>query len=171
MEGEDLAASIGLLSDCEKVVPSEVVVDKDDETLVLVFDEALGVGDVFCEKVSLLIIYQQNCHPEHPPCLNLCRPLSGNTVKNRRRAFMDKLMYGGKFFFEDSIRDREPYLHHEFVGKFQDQSGMRMSRPGEKWPETLFRRAEEALLMEKIWMEQQRLGVDEMDWVGNEKQE
>ncbi|GKE59929.1 aminopeptidase M1-like protein isoform X1, partial [Tanacetum coccineum] len=28
-----------------KVVPSEVVVDKDDETLVLVFDAALGVGD------------------------------------------------------------------------------------------------------------------------------
>ncbi|GJU94310.1 aminopeptidase M1-like protein isoform X1 [Tanacetum coccineum] len=28
-----------------KVVPSEVVVDKDDETLMLVFDEALGVGD------------------------------------------------------------------------------------------------------------------------------
>ncbi|GJV04277.1 integrase, catalytic region, zinc finger, CCHC-type containing protein [Tanacetum coccineum] len=43
--GEDLAASICGLSDCEKVVPSEVVVDKDDETLVLVFDEALGVGD------------------------------------------------------------------------------------------------------------------------------
>ncbi|GJY30422.1 aminopeptidase M1-like protein isoform X2 [Tanacetum coccineum] len=29
----------------KKVVPSEVVVNKDDETLVLVFDEALGVGD------------------------------------------------------------------------------------------------------------------------------
>ena len=29
----------------QKVVPSEVVVDKDDETIVLVFDEALGVGD------------------------------------------------------------------------------------------------------------------------------
>ncbi|GJT37854.1 RNA-directed DNA polymerase, eukaryota, reverse transcriptase zinc-binding domain protein [Tanacetum coccineum] len=36
-EGEDLSASI--------VVPSKVVVDKDDETLALVFDEALGVGD------------------------------------------------------------------------------------------------------------------------------
>ncbi|GKD84747.1 aminopeptidase M1-like protein isoform X1 [Tanacetum coccineum] len=44
MEGEDLAASIGLLSDYDKVVPRKVVVDKDDETLVLVFDEALGVG-------------------------------------------------------------------------------------------------------------------------------
>ncbi|GJZ85347.1 vacuolar protein sorting-associated protein 54, chloroplastic isoform X1, partial [Tanacetum coccineum] len=185
-----------------KVVPSEVVVDKEDETLVLVFDEALGVGDgvsdiswmhilespftwqylayrkfiVFCKKVSLLIIYQQNCHPGI--CLfDLFRPLSGNNpelygslltlnelkefdmlsddyeinwhlrsvinptskdlksrsakVKNRRRAFMDKLMYGGKFFSGDSMRDREPYLHHKFVGKFQDQSGRRMYRPGE----------------------------------------
>nr|GEY16438.1 hypothetical protein [Tanacetum cinerariifolium] len=81
MEGEDLAASIGLLSDCEKLVPSKVVVDKDDETLVLVFDEALGVEM------------------------------------------------------------------------------------------TLLRRSEEALLMEKIRMDQQRLGVDEMDWVGNERRE
>ncbi|GKF47689.1 aminopeptidase M1-like protein isoform X1, partial [Tanacetum coccineum] len=32
-------------SNNHKVVPSEAVVDKDDETLVLVFDEALGVGD------------------------------------------------------------------------------------------------------------------------------
>nr|GEV35550.1 aminopeptidase M1-like isoform X1 [Tanacetum cinerariifolium] len=45
MEGEDLAASICGLIDCEKVVPSEIVVDKDDETLVLVFYEAFGVGD------------------------------------------------------------------------------------------------------------------------------
>ncbi|GJY39819.1 hypothetical protein Tco_0426183 [Tanacetum coccineum] len=41
-KGEDLAAFIRGLSDCEKVDPSEVVVGKDDETLVLVFDEALG---------------------------------------------------------------------------------------------------------------------------------
>nr|GEY25463.1 ribonuclease H-like domain, reverse transcriptase, RNA-dependent DNA polymerase [Tanacetum cinerariifolium] len=45
MECEDLAASISLLTNCEKVVPSKVVVDKDDEMLMLVFDEALGVGD------------------------------------------------------------------------------------------------------------------------------
>nr|GEW11353.1 putative receptor protein kinase ZmPK1 [Tanacetum cinerariifolium] len=43
--GKDLAASICGLSDCEKVDPSKVVVGKDDETLVLVFNEALGVGD------------------------------------------------------------------------------------------------------------------------------
>ncbi|GJY01892.1 coiled-coil domain-containing protein 97 [Tanacetum coccineum] len=84
-------------------------------------------------------------------------------VKNRRRAFMYKLMYDGKLFSEDLMRDREPYLHHEFVGKFQDQSGRRMSRHREKWSEMLLRRAKEALLMEKIHMEQQRLGVDEME--------
>ena len=46
-----------------------------------------------------------------------------------------------------------------------------MSSHGEKWSETLLRRAEEALSMEKIRMEQQRLGVHERDWVGNERQE
>ncbi|GKB63563.1 coiled-coil domain-containing protein 97, partial [Tanacetum coccineum] len=51
------------------------------------------------------------------------------------------------------------------------QSGRRMSRHGEKWSETLLRRAEKALLMERIRMEQQRLGVDEMDWVGNDRRE
>lgn len=84
---------------------------------------------------------------------------------------MDKLMFDGKFFSEDAMRDREPYLHHEFVGKFQDQSGRRMARPGERWSETLIRRAEEALLVEKIRREQQRLGVDEREWVGNERQQ
>nr|GEX25181.1 hypothetical protein [Tanacetum cinerariifolium] len=106
MECEDLAASISLLSDCEKVIPSKVVVDKDDEMLMLVFDEARGVGD----------------------------------VKNRRHAFMDKLMNVGKLFSKDS------------------RSG-----------ETLLKSAKEALLMEKIQIEQQRLGVDEMYWVGNKR--
>ncbi|GKF89535.1 coiled-coil domain-containing protein 97, partial [Tanacetum coccineum] len=90
---------------------------------------------------------------------------------NHRRAFMDKFMYDGKLFSEDSMRDREPYLHHDFVGKFQDQIGRRMSRPGEKWSKTLLKRVKEALLMENIWMEQQQLGVDEMDRVGNERRE
>ncbi|XP_071689385.1 uncharacterized protein [Rutidosis leptorrhynchoides] len=116
--------------------------------------------------------YEINWHLNH--LRSLINPTSEDLksrsakVKNRRRAYMDKLTHDGKFFSEDAMRDREPYLHHEFVGKFQDQSGRRMSRPGEKWSETLLRRAEEALLMEKIRSEQQRLGVDERDWVGNE---
>ncbi|GKD53225.1 aminopeptidase M1-like protein isoform X1, partial [Tanacetum coccineum] len=59
MENGSLAENgscLPCLSDCEvtstdnndstlKVFPSKVVADKDDKTLVLVFDEALGVGD------------------------------------------------------------------------------------------------------------------------------
>ncbi|KAK4262516.1 hypothetical protein QN277_028068 [Acacia crassicarpa] len=91
------------------------------------------------------------------------------TVKNRRRAYLDKLMCDGNYFSEDAMREREPYLHHEYVGRFQDQSGRAMARPGERWSETLMRRSEEAFLVAKIRGEQQRLGVAERDWVGNER--
>lgn len=90
------------------------------------------------------------------------------TVKNRRRAYMDKLISRGHYFSEDEMREREPYLHHEYVGKFQDPIGRGMARPGERWSDTLMRRAEEAILVAKIRTEQQRLGVDEKEWVGNE---
>ena len=89
-------------------------------------------------------------------------------IKNRRLAYMDKLMCGGNYFSEDAMREREPYLQHEYVGKFQDPSGRSMARPGERWSETLMRRSEEAILVEKIRGEQQRLGVAQRDWVGNE---
>ncbi|KAF7828498.1 coiled-coil domain-containing protein 97 [Senna tora] len=91
------------------------------------------------------------------------------TVKNRRRAYLDKLVCDGNYFSEDAMREREPYLHHEYVGKFQDQSGRGMARPGERWSETLIRRSEEAYLVAKIRGEQQRLGVAERDWIGNER--
>ncbi|XP_028754790.1 coiled-coil domain-containing protein 97-like isoform X1 [Neltuma alba] len=90
-------------------------------------------------------------------------------VKNRRRAYLDKLMCDGDYFSEDAMREREPYLHHEYVGRFQDQSGRGMARPGERWSETLMRRSEEAFLVAKIRGEQQRLGVAERDWIGNER--
>ncbi|KAK6138167.1 hypothetical protein DH2020_028103 [Rehmannia glutinosa] len=90
-------------------------------------------------------------------------------VKNRRLAYMDKLILEGSYFSEDAMREREPYLHHEYVGKFQDQSGRNMARPGERWSETLMRRSEEAVLLMKIRGEQQRLGVAQSDWVGNEE--
>lgn len=89
-------------------------------------------------------------------------------VKNRRRAYMDKLIYDGQYFSEDAMREREPYLHHEYVGQYQDPSGRSMARPGERWSETLLRRAEEGILVAKIRGEQQRLGVAQRDWVGNE---
>ncbi|CAN8267207.1 unnamed protein product [Cochlearia groenlandica] len=92
-------------------------------------------------------------------------------VRNRRLAYMNKLVSEGQYFSEDAMRDREPYLHHEYVGKFQDSMGRNMARPGERWSETLMRRAEEATLVTRIREEQQRLGVAESDWVGNEKLE
>ncbi|CAJ1943211.1 unnamed protein product [Sphenostylis stenocarpa] len=91
------------------------------------------------------------------------------TVKNRRRAYLDRLVCGGHYFSEDAMREREPYLHHEYVGKFQDQSSRGMARPGERWSETLMRRCEEAALVAKIRGEQQRMGVPESEWVGNER--
>ncbi|WCJ20761.1 hypothetical protein M5689_002972 [Euphorbia peplus] len=87
-------------------------------------------------------------------------------VKNRRLAYLNKLVRDGSYFSEDSMREREPYLHHEFVGKFQDQTARGMARPGERWSETLMRRCEEAILVSKIRDEQQRLGVAESEWVG-----
>ncbi|MCL7032841.1 hypothetical protein MKW94_020839 [Papaver nudicaule] len=90
------------------------------------------------------------------------------TVKNRRRAYLDRLMNDGNYFSEDSMREREPYLHHEYLGKYQDPFGRSMARPGEKWSDTLMRRYEETILVTKIRGEQQRLGVDEKEWVGGD---
>ncbi|KAG8634252.1 hypothetical protein MANES_17G024600v8 [Manihot esculenta] len=89
-------------------------------------------------------------------------------VKNRRLAYLNRLIHDGTYFSEEAMREREPYLHHEFVGKFQDPSARGMARRGERWSETLMRRSEEAILVSKIRAEQQRLGVAERDWVGNE---
>lgn len=69
------------------------------------------------------------------------------------------------------MREREPYLHHEYLGKFQDPSGRSMARPGERWSETLMRQSEEAALVKKIRDEQQRRGVAQSDWVGFDAQE
>ncbi|XP_055832663.1 uncharacterized protein LOC129901491 [Solanum dulcamara] len=92
-------------------------------------------------------------------------------IKNRRRAYLDKLISDGQYFSEDAMREREPYLHHEYIGRFQDPSGRSMARPGERWSETLMRRSEEAMLVKKIRDEQQRRGVAQSDWVGFDNQE
>ncbi|CAA6669765.1 unnamed protein product [Spirodela intermedia] len=94
--------------------------------------------------------------------------LRSAAVKNRRRAYLEQLIRGGVYFSEEAMREREPYLHHEYVGRFQDPSGRGMSRPGERWSETLMRRSEEAIIVAKIRTEQQRLGVARKDWIGNE---
>ncbi|XP_059642788.1 uncharacterized protein LOC132284681 [Cornus florida] len=127
--------------------------------------EELKVFDVLKDD------YEINWHLNHlrsviSPTTEELRSRS-TKIKNRRRAFMDKLMCDGQYFSEDAMREREPYLHHEYVGQFQDPSGRSMARPGERWSETLMRRSEEVILVEKIRGEQQRLGVAERDWVGS----
>ncbi|KAF0900952.1 hypothetical protein E2562_037086 [Oryza meyeriana var. granulata] len=85
-------------------------------------------------------------------------------VRNRRRAYLDRLVREGEYFSEEAMREREPYLHHEYLGRFQDPTGRAMARPGERWSETLMRRAEEAVIVEKIRGEQIRRGVDPSEW-------
>ncbi|KAG0474269.1 hypothetical protein HPP92_013955 [Vanilla planifolia] len=46
-----------------------------------------------------------------------------SVVRNRRRAYMERLIHAGEYFSEDAMREREPFLHHQYVGRFQDPSG------------------------------------------------
>lgn len=55
------------------------------------------------------------------------------SVRDRRLAYLNKLISEGQYFSKDSMRDREPDLHHEYVGKYQDLMGRNMGRPGERW--------------------------------------
>jgi hypothetical protein len=98
-------------------------------------------------------------------------PPPASRVRNRRRAYLDRLVREGDYFSEEAMREREPYLHHEYLGRFQDPLGRAMARPGERWSETLMRRAEEAVIVEKIRGEQIRRGVDPSQWVGGGPQE
>ncbi|KAL6313259.1 hypothetical protein AAG906_016668 [Vitis piasezkii] len=59
-------------------------------------------------------------------------------VKNRRRAYLNKLIYDGQYFSEDAMR-RE---NHICITS--------MWEAGERWSETLLRRSEEAILVAKI---------------------
>ncbi|GFP96493.1 hypothetical protein PHJA_001793400 [Phtheirospermum japonicum] len=119
--------------------------------------------------------YEINWHLNHlRSVINPTEEVKKSTstkIKNRRLAYMDKLTLDGHYFSEDAMREREPYLHHLYVGKFQDPSGRSMMRPGERWSETLMRRTEEAILVQKIRGEQQRWGEAQSDWVGNEREE
>jgi hypothetical protein len=87
-------------------------------------------------------------------------------VRNRRRAYLHRLLREGDYFSEDAMRERDPYLHHEYLGRFQDPLGRAMARPGERWSDTLMRRAEEAVIVDKIRGEQIRRGVHPSEWVG-----
>ncbi|KAH9331009.1 hypothetical protein KI387_003117 [Taxus chinensis] len=82
-------------------------------------------------------------------------------TKNRRLAYMNRLIDDGQYFSEDAMRSRAPFLHHEYVGKYQDPTIRGFSRPGERWSETLMRQSEEAMIVAKIKEEQERLGIKE----------
>ncbi|CAH9114120.1 unnamed protein product [Cuscuta europaea] len=130
----------------------------------LLTKDELGEFDVLKDD------YEVNWHLHH--LLSLISPTESELksrsvkVKNRRRAYMDKLVSGGQYFSEDAMREREPYLHHEYIGKFQDPIGRSMARPGERWSETLMRLSEESMLVEKIRNEQKKRGVAQSDWIG-----
>ncbi|KAL0920778.1 hypothetical protein M5K25_009945 [Dendrobium thyrsiflorum] len=79
------------------------------------------------------------------------------TVRNRRRAYMERLIRGGEYFSEDSMREREPYLHHEYVGRFQDPVGRVSSRPGRSG-----RRLSCAGARRRCWL--RRLEVSSRGW-------
>lgn len=98
------------------------------------------------------------------------------TAKNRRLAYMERLIHDGQYFSEDAMRERAPLLHHEYVGRFQDPNSRGFSRPGERWSETLMRQSEEARIVQQIKEEQERLGIeeeetDEEEEGGNEEEE
>eukprot|EP00252_Welwitschia_mirabilis_P002392 TRINITY_DN12337_c0_g1_i1.p1 TRINITY_DN12337_c0_g1~~TRINITY_DN12337_c0_g1_i1.p1 ORF type:complete len:296 (-),score=69.79 TRINITY_DN12337_c0_g1_i1:150-1037(-) len=92
------------------------------------------------------------------------------TIKNRRLAYMNKLISDGTYFSEDAMRERAPFLHHEYVGKFQDPSNRGFFRAGERWSETLMRQSEEARILQRIKEEQERLGIQE-DFEEEEEEE
>lgn len=83
------------------------------------------------------------------------------TAKNRRLAYMERLIQDGQYFSEDAMRERAPLLHHEYVGRFQDPTSRGFARPGERWSETLMRQSEEARIVQQIKEEQERLGIQE----------
>lgn len=93
------------------------------------------------------------------------------TAKNRRLAYMERLIHDGQYFSEDAMRERAPLLHHEYVGKFQDPSSRGFSRPGERWSETLMRQSEEARIVQQIKEEQERLGIQEEETDKEEEEE
>nr|GEY77386.1 kinesin-like protein KIN-12B [Tanacetum cinerariifolium] len=123
----------------QKVVPSKVVVDKDGDMLMLVFDEALGVGDGY---ISACI---DICYLSNPECY-------------------------GSLLTLDELKEFD-MLSDDYEINWHLRSVINPTSKDLRSGETLLKSAEEALLMEKIGLEQQRLGVDEMYWVGNKRYE
>lgn len=89
------------------------------------------------------------------------RRVQAITVKNRRLAYMNRLMEDGQYFSEDTMRLRSPLLHYECVGKYQDASARLEARPGERFSELLLRRAEEAVFQDRLKEEKRQAGIVE----------
>uniref|UniRef100_A0A0C9S669 TSA: Wollemia nobilis Ref_Wollemi_Transcript_11699_1872 transcribed RNA sequence n=1 Tax=Wollemia nobilis TaxID=56998 RepID=A0A0C9S669_9CONI len=97
--------------------------------------------------------------------------LQAVATKNRRLAYMNRLIDDGQYFSEDAMRDRAPLLHHEYVGKYQDPTIRGFARPGECWSETLMRQSDEATIVVKIKEEQERLGIQEEEEEEDQQQQ
>eukprot|EP00246_Nothoceros_aenigmaticus_P009679 TRINITY_DN253_c0_g1_i1.p1 TRINITY_DN253_c0_g1~~TRINITY_DN253_c0_g1_i1.p1 ORF type:complete len:371 (+),score=75.07 TRINITY_DN253_c0_g1_i1:59-1114(+) len=91
------------------------------------------------------------------------RRVRAAAVKNRRLAYMSRLMHDGQYFSEDAMRLRSPLLHYELVGKYQDASARLEARPGERYSELLLRRAEEAVFQSRLKEEKRQAGIVDED--------
>lgn len=92
-------------------------------------------------------------------------------VKNRRLAFMDRLIDDGHFFSEDAMRMRAPLLHHEFLGQFQDPTERAFARPGERWADMVIRQAEEAEYQTRLNTEKEKAASAETEKEEEEEEE
>ncbi|KAH6557893.1 hypothetical protein KP509_1Z087900 [Ceratopteris richardii] len=86
-----------------------------------------------------------------------------NLVKNRRLAFMSRLIDDGDFFSENAMRLRAPLLYHEYLGQFQDPSERSFARPGERWSDMLIRQGEEAEYQARLRTEREKAGIPTED--------
>ncbi|KAI5083434.1 hypothetical protein GOP47_0003177 [Adiantum capillus-veneris] len=99
-----------------------------------------------------------------------------NLVKNRRLAFMDRLIQDGDFFSENSMRMRAPLLYYEYLGQFQDPSEHAFARQGERWSDMLIRQGEEAEYQARLKTEREKAGIstdkeDSMHMIPEEEEE
>jgi hypothetical protein len=57
----------------------------------------------------------------------------GQAARNRRLAYMQRLEKGGAFFSEREMRERQPALHHQYIGQYRPpeapQGALPLGRP------------------------------------------
>ncbi|KAI3430590.1 hypothetical protein D9Q98_005183 [Chlorella vulgaris] len=85
-------------------------------------------------------------------------------AKNRRLAYMARLEADGTYFGEEAMRDRQPALHHQYIGQFQPSGTMGAStqadepgcQAGNALAQSILRGQEELDLRQRQAAEQQR---------------